>query len=458
MLIHTINPTNGKTLSSYSIISSECCNTLIEKTQASFLNWRHLSLDERIEHIKNITEALARQQQACAELISLEMGKPIQFATLEIEKCRLVCQHYIEHAQAYLVPQAVTTEFKQSFVVYQPLGIILAIMPWNFPFWQVFRFIIPNLLAGNVVLLKHASNVMGCAQKIASICLDAGLPPYTMTHLPISAEMVADVIAHPAVRGVTLTGSEHVGRQIAEVAGRHLKKVSLELGGNDAAIILADAKLAEAAKSILASRLRNTGQVCVASKRIIIDQTVEAAFIAHLLEEIKHYQMQDPCLPDAIFGPMARADLRASIHVQVQAAIQHGAILLCGGFIPEGDGFFYPPTVLSAVDKHSIVYAEELFGPVIAISSFHTIEEAIDLANATRFGLGASVYGQDMTLIKHLLVEEMAAGLCCGNMPVTSDPRLPFGGIKDSGYGRELGREGIVEFTNVKTVIIDAIT
>lgn len=457
MQIHTINPTTGNILNTYPIISSEDCYALINKAQESFLTWRHLSVDERIAHIKSLSDALANQKQECAELISMEMGKPIQFSNLEIEKCRLVCKQYIDHGKAYLAPQVVKTEFKQSFVVHKPLGIILAVMPWNFPFWQVFRFIIPNLLAGNVVLLKHASNVSGCAKKIASICLDAGLPPFVMTHLSISSDMVADVIAHPFVRGVTLTGSEDVGRKIAEIAGRHLKKVSLELGGNDAAIVMADAKLNEVAKSILGSRLRNSGQVCVSSKRIIVDKRIETAFIAELLEEIKHYHMQDPLLPDTLLGPMARADLRVSIHVQVQMAISEGAILLHGGYIPEGDGFFYPPTVITAVEKHSIVYAEELFGPVIAISSFNTIEEAIDLANATRFGLGASVYGQNSSLVESLLVDQLEAGLCYGNMPVTSDPRFPFGGIKDSGYGRELGREGIFEFTNVKTVIIDEI-
>ena len=456
MQIKTIYPATGKVLDTYTIISADECDELIVKAQTSFLSWRCLSLDERISIVRKLADELEQQKQACAELISLEMGKPIKFSIMEIDKCRLVCQKYIDHAKEYLAPQAVKTEFNQSFVVHNPLGIILAVMPWNFPFWQFFRFLIPNLIVGNVVLLKHASNVTGCAKKIESICLDAGLPPFVMTHLSISANMVADVVAHPLVRGVTLTGSDDVGRKIAEVAGRHLKKISLELGGNDAAIIMADANLKDAAKSILASRLRNSGQVCVSSKRIIVDKTIEASFTKHLLEEINIYQMQDPLLPTTIFGPLARADLRVTIHSQVQEAIRQGAKLLHGGFIPQGQGYFYPPTVLSAVDKNSIVYAEELFGPVIAISSYASIEEAIDLANATRFGLGASVYGQDMVLVQSLLVDKMEAGLCYGNMPVTSDPRFPFGGIKDSGYGRELGREGIYEFTNVKTVIIDA--
>lgn len=455
MQIKTINPATGNILSTYSIISTEDCNELITKAHTSFLSWRNLTVDERIIYVKKISDELEKQKQTCAELISLEMGKPIKFSILEIEKCRLVCQQYIEHGKNYLEPQVLKTEFTQSMVVHNPLGIILAVMPWNFPFWQVFRFLIPNLVAGNVVLLKHASNVTACAKKIESVCLDAGLPPFVMTHLGISAKMVADVIAHPLVKGVTLTGSEDVGRQIAEVAGRYLKKVSLELGGNDAAIILADANLQAAAKSILASRLRNSGQVCVSSKRIIVDKIIESDFIKQLLDEIKNYQMQDPFLPDTIFGPMAREDLRLTLHSQVQKAISQGATLVHGGFIPEGEGFYYPPTVLAAVAKDSIVFAEEFFGPVIAISSFDSLEEAIELANATRFGLGASIYGQDLALIESLLVDKLEAGLCYGNTPVTSDPRFPFGGIKDSGYGRELGREGICEFTNIKTVIID---
>ena len=445
MQITTINPTTGKTLNTYPTISTDEQNSLIDKAQAQFLNWQHLTLDERIGYISALSQELGRQKQVCAELISLEMGKPIKFSIMEIEKCQLVCEHYIQHAKDYLAPLKINTEFHKSFVVHQPLGVILAVMPWNFPFWQLFRFLIPNLILGNVVLLKHASNVSGCAQKIESLCHDAGLPENVLTHLIINANKVEEVIAHPLVRGVTLTGSEDVGRKIAEVAGRNLKKASLELGGNDAAIILADADLKHAAKAILSSRLRNSGQVCVSSKRIIIDKTVEAKFIKCLLEELSIYQLQDPLNPQCILGPMARADLRVTIHEQIQQAIDEGAELLYGGFMPEGDGFFYPPTVLANVSKNSIVYQKELFGPVIAISAFSNLDQAIE-----------PVYTSNLNLAEELLISKMEAGICYANMPVTSDPRFPFGGIKDSGYGRELGREGMFEFTNIKTVIIDA--
>jgi len=454
MQIQTINPANAEILNQYPLQSDQDCLAQIQASHQAFLQWRQLSIQARVKYIKNIIDVLSQEKQSCAELITQEMGKPIQFSLAEIEKCQLGCHYYCENAEKFLAAEPVVSEFKSSYVSYQPLGIIFAIMPWNFPFWQVFRFMIPCLLAGNVVVLKHASVVSGCGQMIEKILLQAGLPEHVFKNLCISVPQVAQVIEHPLVRGVSLTGGEEAGKEIAAMAGQHLKKVVMELGGNDACIVLKDGDLERAAKAIVSSRLRNTGQVCVATKRVIVEQSVKQELLSFILQEIEHYPMLDPMEPKSCFGPMARGDLRTKLHDQVQALIAAGAHLICGGFIPQGPGFYYPPTVLDQVKVNSLAYQEELFGPVICITAVEDLREAIACANATQYGLGANIFTKDLALAEEVMKNQMDAGLCFVNMTVTSDPRFPFGGVKNSGFGRELSMQGMHEFVNIKTVIV----
>jgi succinate-semialdehyde dehydrogenase/glutarate-semialdehyde dehydrogenase len=455
MFIETQNPANGQFLKQYKIIDDVQVQQQIEHTHQAFLLWRQTNLASRLDILTQLLEVMEQNKVLCAELITKEMGKPIKFSLAEVEKCMLVCRYYLSHAEQILKPVAQATEFKKSFVTYNPLGIVLAVMPWNFPFWQAFRAIVPNLILGNAVLLKHASIVTGCAQQIEALFNLAGFPAHLFKHLLISSKQVASVIANPHIRGVTLTGSEDAGRQIAKEAGQYLKKVVLELGGNDACIVLADADLQMAAKQILSSRLRNSGQVCVSTKRVIVEKAVHQVLVSHLIEEMKGYQLSNPMQPDSILGPMAREDLRQNIHQQVLQVVAQGGQLLAGGYIPNQEGYYYPATLIDNVSPQSIAYQEELFGPVICVTAVDDVNQAVTFANQTRFGLGASIFSKNAKLAEKLASESIEAGLCYVNMPVTSDPRFPFGGIKDSGFGRELSREGMLEFSNIKTVIIN---
>jgi len=455
MFIDTQNPANGLTLQKYATVTDAQVQLQIEASHQAFLTWRKRKLSERILLIQSLMQQLQQEKQECAALITAEMGKPIKFSIAEIEKCIISCEYYCQHAQEIIADHHIPTEFKNSLVTYNPLGVILAVMPWNFPFWQAFRALVPNLLLGNVILLKHASIVSGCGQKIQELLTKAGFPENVFNHLLITAQQTAPVIAHAYVRGVTLTGSEEAGREIASQAGKALKKVVLELGGNDACVVLQDADLQQAAKAILSSRLRNTGQVCVSTKRVIVEESVHRELIEILLSEIKAYSMCDPMNSESNFGPMAREDLRENIHQQVHTVISQGATLLAGGYIPEMEGFYYPATLLDNVHPDSLAFQEELFGPVVCVTAAKNQEHAIALANQTRFGLGASIFTKNHALGLELARQSLDAGLCFVNMPVTSDPRLPFGGIKDSGYGRELSREGMLEFSNIKTVMVN---
>lgn len=456
MKITTFNPTTEKPLHSYEILSQSQCFEKIELSHESYLQWKNLSLDERLDYFKRLIQVLGREKEVCAKRVAQEMGKPIIFARAEIEKCIWCCQYYLEHAKVFLAPEKVATEFSESYVTYNPLGVILAVMPWNFPFWQVLRFAIPNIMAGNTVVLKHASIVTGSAKKIEEMFIQAGFPKGVLNQLTISSDMVHDVIAHPKVCGVTITGSEAAGRSVASAAGLHLKKVALELGGNDACVVMKDANLEAAAQAIVASRLRNSGQVCVSTKRVIVQREVHDKLLANIRKLLPDYTLGDPLDEATQMGPMARGDLRDELHQQIQKAIAQGAELLEGGYIPEGKGFYYPPTVLTNVTKQSIIYDEELFGPVISLSTFESLEEAFELANVTRFGLGASIFSTQIQAAKHSASNILEAGVCFVNLPVTSDPRLPFGGVKSSGFGRELSKQGMIEFMNIKTVIVHA--
>jgi succinate-semialdehyde dehydrogenase/glutarate-semialdehyde dehydrogenase len=383
-----------------------------------------------------------------------EMGKPVKDGKAEAEKCALVCEYYADNTPTFLAPEVVETDASKSFVTFQPLGVILAVMPWNFPFWQVLRFAAPALMAGNAGVLKHASNVPGCALAIEKIFLDAGFPEHLFRTLLIGGGKVSAVIEHPLVRAVTLTGSTPAGKAVASKAGDMIKKTVLELGGNDPYIILEDADLEAAASACVTSRMLNAGQSCIAAKRFIVVESVRTEFERLFVERMNTHTMGDPMDPATTLGPMARHDLRDELHDQVKQCIDKGATCLLGGEIPEGKGAFYPATVLTGVTKGMPAYDDELFGPVAAIISVNNEQEAIEVANDSIFGLGAAVFTRNVERGERIAAEELDAGCCFVNSFVKSDPRLPFGGVRESGYGRELSHYGIKEFVNIKTVFV----
>jgi len=383
-----------------------------------------------------------------------EMGKPIAGARAEVEKCAWVCDYYAENGDSFLKDEIIETDAQKSFVTYEPLGTVLAVMPWNFPFWQVFRFAVPGLMAGNAGLLKHASNVTGCALAIEDIFRKAGFPEDLFRTLKISSSKVAGVIENPIVKAVTLTGSVPAGRAVAEKAGAELKKTVLELGGSDPYLILEDADLEKAIPTCVNSRLINNGQSCIAAKRFIVVESRLEEFTRKFVEEMKTKTMGDPMDESYDLGPQARVDLRDELHDQVQRSIDKGANCLLGGEIPNKKGAWYPSTILADVQSGMAAYEEELFGPVAAIIKAENEEDAIRIANDSDFGLGAAVFTEDLEKGERIASRELNAGNCFVNSLVKSDPRLPFGGIKHSGYGRELSHFGIKEFVNIKTVYV----
>ncbi len=389
-----------------------------------------------------------------ARLMVMEMGKPVAQARSEIEKCAWVCEYYAEYAAEHLQTEHYETEASESFVSYQPLGVILAVMPWNFPFWQVFRFAAPTLMAGNAAVLKHASNVPGCALAIESVFVRAGFPEDLFRTLLIGGDAVESVIHHPVVRAVSLTGSTEAGQSVGQAAGKAIKKAVLELGGSDPYVILEDADLSEAVSICVQSRLINNGQSCIAAKRFIVPQSVATEFEERFVREMRARRVGEPLDERTDVGPLARVDLRDELHGQVLRSIQAGARCLLGGEIPEREGAYYPPTVLTDVAAGMPAYNEELFGPVAAIISVDAEAEAIRVANDSAFGLGAAVLTRNVVRGRKIAEEELQAGACFVNAFVRSDPRLPFGGIKQSGYGRELGPHGIREFVNIKTIYV----
>jgi succinate-semialdehyde dehydrogenase/glutarate-semialdehyde dehydrogenase len=454
MALVSINPATGEKVREYETLSSEAAGRLVEGAHEAFLKWRETSLELRAAALKKAASLLRDEQDALSRLISEEMGKPLAQAAAEIEKCAWGCDYYAEHAAAMLAPEVVETDARKSFVSYRPLGVVLAVMPWNFPFWQVFRFAAPNLMAGNAGLLKPAENVTGCALAIEDLVQRAGFPEGLFRALPIETRQVEGVLDHPRVAAATLTGSTRAGRAVAAQAGARIKKTVLELGGSDPYIILADADLEVAVRACTGGRLQNSGQSCIAAKRFIVVASQQEAFERALLESMKAYRTGDPFDPVTDLGPLARLDLRDTLHGQVEKSVAAGARLLLGGEVPAGPGAFYPPTLLSDVTPGMPVFDEETFGPVAAIVRAEDEEDAIRLANDTPYGLGAAVFTRDLARGERIASERLEAGSCFVNAFVKSDPRLPFGGIKGSGYGRELSLSGIREFVNIKTVYI----
>jgi len=453
-MIQTVNPSTEALIQSYSPLSKEESYTCVDKAWARYLTWRTTSWLLRKQGLLRLAACLRKDSERYAALMAREMGKPLKSGRSEIEKCAWVCEYYAERGEAYLATEYVDTDMKKSKVCYQPMGVVFAIMPWNFPFWQVFRYAAPTIMAGNTTILKHAPISTGTGEAIAALFLEAGFPPHVFQHVIVDNDVAADIIAHDAVIGVTFTGSARAGSQIASVAGKNLKRVVLELGGSDPAVVLEDADVAKAARVIVDSRLNNTGQVCIAAKRIIAVKSVIEPLLLAIRECIEHYPVGDPLEETTVLGPMARADLRETLHEQVLASVAKGAKLLLGGVIPKQAGFYYPPTLLTHVVPGMPAFDEELFGPVVALIEAENEEDAIRLANQTTYGLGASIFTEDEMRGEAIATDKLEAGTCFVNGRVTSDPRLPFGGIKNSGFGRELAREGILAFVNMKTVAI----
>ena len=454
MSYKTINPATGKQVEVYKELTGREIEEKLEKAASAYKQWKKFAFSVRSKHIKEVGELLKEKKQEYAELITLEMGKPIKQSISEVEKCAWVCEYYADNAKMFLKDEHIKTESQQSFISYEPLGVILAIMPWNFPFWQTFRFAAPALMAGNVGVLKHASNVPKCAMAIEQLFIDAGCGEGVFQNLLVSSSNVKKLIENKHVQAVTLTGSEGAGSKVGEQAGRQIKKTVLELGGSDPFIILKEANLKEAAKVAVQSRMINTGQSCIAAKRFIVEESVAESFIALLGKEIDKLNIGDPNDENADLGPMAREDLLKDVHNQVRVSVKKGAKLIKGGERLKRKGYYYKPTLLQNVHPGMPAFDEELFGPVMAVITAKDEEEAISLANNSKYGLGASLWTENMDLAARL-VRNIQAGNVFVNSMVKSDPRLPFGGIKKSGYGRELSDVGIKEFVNIKSIVIN---
>ena len=453
-MLTSINPANNKLIKSYNEMTSEESSNIISLTNESFIKWKETSFKQRSELMKNAAKVLRENSEEYSVLMTLEMGKPIIQSRSEVEKCAWVCEYYADNAEKFLKDEIIKTDATKSFVSFQPLGIVLAIMPWNFPFWQVFRFAAPNLMAGNAGLLKHASNVSGCALAIEDVFRKAGFPENLFRALLVTSKNVKEVIANEKVQAVTLTGSVPAGKSVASLSGSLIKKTVLELGGSDPYVILEDADLEKAAMSCVTSRLINAGQSCIAAKRFIVVESVYDEFEKLYLEIMSNKKMGDPLDVGNDLGPQASIALRDELHDQVLRSVKQGAEIILGGIIPETDGAFYPPTILRNVKPGMAAFDEELFGPVAALIKAEDESDAINLANKSIFGLGAAVFTKDLKRGERIAKEKLNAGCCFVNDFVKSDPRLPFGGIKESGYGRELSPFGIKEFVNIKTVYI----
>lgn len=448
-----INPATGKHVRDVPAISWPDTVQAIEAAHEAFLSWRCVSFADRAVRMKEAGRVLRSRSDKLARLMTEEMGKTLKDGRDEVEKCAFGCDYYAENAERFLSREPVDMgDRSEAFVTYNPLGVVLAIMPWNFPLWQVFRFASPGLMAGNACVLKHAANVPGSAMAIEGIFRDAGFPPNLFRNLLIDVPVIADVIKHKLIAAVTLTGSVRAGKSVAEKAGAVLKKCVLELGGSDAYVVLADADIQLAAEVCAAGRLVNNGQSCIAAKRFVVVDAVRPAFEKAFVVAMKKPRTGDPTDPSVALGPMARIDLRDELHRQVQATLAKGARLLLGGEIPAGPGAFYPPTVMTDVGPGMAAYTEELFGPVASIVPARDDEHAISIANDSEFGLGSAVFTRDHAKGVAIAADRLEAGASFVNMNVRSDPRLPFGGIKSSGYGRELSHFGIREFVNIKAV------
>lgn len=454
MAIQTINPTTGAVEKTFKAITPGDVDKKLDVAVKAFYQWKKTSFGERQDRFKKLIHVIEKNKKHYAKLNTIEMGKPIAQSISELEKCIKGCEFYIKNAERILADQHIPTELTYSYVRHDPLGVILAVMPWNFPYWQAMRAAVPAIMAGNTFVLKHASNVPQCAISIQDLFEEAGFPKHVFTTLLIEGAETNKVIADDRIAAVTVTGSEEAGRRIAETAGAHLKKTVLELGGSDAFIILEDADLELTIKNAVLARVRNTGQSCTAAKRFIVVKKVAKQFTEGFVKGFSKLKVGDPMDETVEVGPIAREDLLEQLDHQVKKSVDMGATLLHGGNTIDRDGYFYEPTILGNVKKGMPAYDEEIFGPVASIIVVKDEEEAVRVANDTHLGLGSSVWTKDIEHAREL-AEHIEAGNVFINKMVTSDPRLPTGGIKKSGYGRELGEHGIREFVNIKSVIAE---
>ncbi len=442
------NPYNGEIIEEFKEYTKEEVNKAIEKADECFKSWRKVSFSEKSKLLKNAAKELRKNQRSYAEDMTKEMGKPISQSLAEIEKCAWVCEYYAENAEDHLQNEMIETDAQKSYVSYEPLGVVLAIMPWNYPFWQVFRFAAPALMAGNIGILKHASNVMRSAQNIQKVFENAGFPEACFQNLVISSSKIDDILKDKRVKAVTLTGSKPAGSAVAATAGSEIKKSVLELGGSNALVVFKDANIAETVKTCVQARFQNTGQSCIAGKRLLLHESIEEEFMEEFLKQARELKSGDPMDEDTYIGTLAREDLAEDLEKQVNESVQQGAKVILGG---KRDKAYFEPTILTNVTKEMAVFTEETFGPVISVTTFKENQEAIDLVNYSDFGLGVSIFTEDFDFAEEI-VPEFEDGAVFVNELVKSDPRLPFGGTKISGYGRELSSHGIQEFVNRKTV------
>ncbi len=448
--IKTVNPFTQETIKTYTGDSDTDVTRKLELAEERFQSWRTTEISDRCKKLDRLAEQLEDKRMDFAILMAEEIGKPISQGLAEIDKCIWLCDFYAQNADDFLADQLIDTDADESFISYDPLGVILAIMPWNYPFWQVLRFAIPTLTAGNTGILKHATNVTGCAMAIQQLFKDAGYPKGCFQTVLASHDQIEDIIAHPAIKAVTLTGSEAAGRSIAALAGKHLKKTVLELGGNNACIVLKDADLKKHIKTMVKARMQNAGQSCIAAKRFIVVEAIYDKFLNAFIEEVKELKIGDPKDSKTDMASMAREDLAKEVEKQVEDSLKKGAKVICGH---KREGAVYHPTVISEVSKGMPLFNEEVFGPVAAIIKVKNRAEAFKTAGESKFGLGTMIFTKDIEKAK----KETSAiedGAYFINDMVKSDPRLPFGGTKASGYGRELSKEGMLEFVNIKTVYI----
>ena len=453
MAIETLNPTTGESLRTFTEMGKEEVDRILDAAVAAQKAWARVPVAERAVPMRKVAALLRERAPELGRLAAIEMGKPIKDGAAEAVKCAWVCEFYAENAEKFLAPRPEASDGSRAYVRFDPLGVILAVMPWNFPYWQVFRFIAPHLMAGNGGLLKHASNVPQCALAIEKLMHDAGFPKALFRTLLVGSKPVRGIILDDRIAAATITGSEPAGRAVAAAAGESLKPSVMELGGSDPFIVLADADIEQAAKVGALARTINAGQSCICAKRFIVEASVYDAFLEKFTAAMKAVKVGDPMEAGTDIGPQARTDLRDEMHGLVKQAIAEGARPLLGCTVPEGKGAFYPVSILADVKTTNVAAKEELFGPVAVVMRAETADQAVEIANDSRFGLGASLWTRDPAKIERL-VPRIEAGAVFVNGLVKSDPRLPFGGVKTSGYGRELGLEGIRAFVNVKTVWI----
>lgn len=454
-VFQSINPATGEKISSFPLHSDSFLQDKLSEATVAQKVWSKTSFETRSKTFHRLATLLRQQKGDFAELITTEMGKPIQQAEGEIEKCAWLCDYFAENAESFLSNEERSSDASLSYVRFLPLGVLLSIMPWNYPFWQVLRFAVPALMAGNTALLKHAPNVTRCALAIERLLEECDIEPGCFRAILATHEQIPALIQDPRMRGVTITGSVRAGKAVASEAGNSIKKTVLELGGSDPFIVLDDAPLEEAVRMAVRARFQNTGQSCIAAKRLLISSNIFSDFQDLFVEEVKKLKVQDPMDHSTDIGPLARQDLRETVHEQVEASLSRGAQALVGGAPVEGTGFYYQPTVLVNVTEEMTVCREEVFGPVATLIKVESEDQAVEIANRTRFGLGSTIWTSDPEHAVRLS-GEIEAGQVFINGMVASDPRLPFGGVKESGYGRELSREGIREFVNLQTVWIGA--